>query len=158
MTEDGEAGGIFGTLIQPMLESSCGSCKNGHGQTVIHLLSNGKGKLAHKVGPIEVISDIDDVTEISFPVNGLMDDSRYLKEYAFLPIVKSPGVAFLTLGEVNPPENVALRAVLNCWPLVALSFALAHIAGFIVWILVREVIRHFFHCSCNSFSIFLKDC
>ena len=136
VTINRKPGGIFGALLEDMFVSVCGSCRNGHGKTVVNFKTNGKGDTALKVGQNDVINDIDDITEISFPVNGLVDDSAYLKEYAFLPIVKSPGVAFLTLAKKRNSRSVALYAVLNCWPLVVLSFTLAYIAGFLIWILV----------------------
>lgn len=60
--------------------------------------------------------------------------------FPFLPLVMSPGVVYLTV--TDPPGSSAkniLLSVLNCGPLIGLSFLAAYLAGIVMWFLVCKM-------------------
>ena len=50
-----------------MVHTACGICP-AHGDTIIEISKNGKNGLSAKEDVLEVLKDIDDVPEISFPI------------------------------------------------------------------------------------------
>ena len=119
-----------------MVHTACGICP-AHGDTIIEISNNGKNALSAKEDVLEVLKDIDDVPEISFPIYGNKYITKYLGDYAYINIVESPGVAFLAAS--RPPGGAAMnmiRAVLQTVPLIVLSACMAFMAGLIVWFLV----------------------
>ena len=119
-----------------MVHTACGICP-AHGDTIIEISNNGKNALSAKEDVLEVLKDIDDVPEISFPIYGNKYITKYLGDYAYINIVESPEVAFLAAS--RPPGGAAMnmiRAVLQTVPLIVLSACMAFMAGFIVWFLV----------------------
>ena len=136
MSEGGHLGGIFGEIVQAMIEEACGFCENGHGATTIRFDSNGKNMPARKQNLIGVQNDIDVVPQISFPVNGILDDQKYMERYAFVPILESPGVAFITLPDVDTVSNSVVTSVVQCWPVILTSMLMAVLSGGILWFAV----------------------
>ena len=119
-----------------MVHTACGICP-AHGDTIIEISNNGKNALSAKEDVLEVLKDIDDVSEISFPIYGNKYITKYLGDYAYINIVESPGVAFLAAS--RPPGGKAtnmIMAVLQTVPLIVLSACMAFMSGFIVWFLV----------------------
>ena len=119
-----------------MVHIACGICP-AHGDTIIEISTNGKNGLSTKEDVLEVLKDIDDVPEISFPIYGNKYITKYLGDYAYINIVESPGVAFLAAS--RPPGGKAMNmiiAVLQTVPLIVLSACMAFMSGFIVWFLV----------------------
>ncbi|CAH3164520.1 unnamed protein product, partial [Porites evermanni] len=133
--KDNKLEGIFSGIITEMVHTACGICP-AHGDTIIEISTNGKNGLSTKEDVLEVLKDIDDVPEISFPIYGNKYITTYLGDYAYINIVESPGVAFLVAS--RPPGGAAMnmiRAVLQTVPLIVLSACMAFMAGFIVWFL-----------------------
>ena len=122
-----------------MVHAACGMCP-GHGDfTVIKIDTNGKGKSSAKKSVLEVLNDIDDVPQFSFPIYGNKYITRYMGSYAYINIVESPGVAFLAARP--PPGSAAMNmisAVLDCIPMIVLSACMAYISGFVIWVLVSS--------------------
>lgn len=135
---DQEPGGIIGELIRDMISYSCGTCQGGHGNTFLDLTQNGKGGLSKKTSMAKVRSDVDDKTHLSFPVIGNMDDEKYLKEFVFIPVVASPGIAFISLGSEPSRQGVITSALKKSWPIVALSLVMAIMVAIIIWISVSD--------------------
>jgi hypothetical protein len=124
-----------------MIITACGECPNGHGQSVVHLSDNGKGKPAEKQTQLDVMSDVDDVTDVSFPVPGHVSYTTFLKYYAYVSLVESPGTAYLVVrNDESTSRNNALFSTLGaCWPIVLLSFGMALLAGMVIWLMVSIV-------------------
>ena len=62
--------------------------------------------------------------------------------HLFIPVVDSPGIAFLVKKEGDSQATVIFESILNGWPVLVLTIVMAVLAGIIMWMLV-------------SFSIFL---
>lgn len=122
-----------------MIKWACGNCENGHGETDIDMKSNGKGGDAYKQGAIDLVSDIDDVPHISFPVYGNGYMVKYMGMYEYIHLMDSPGVVFITIDD--PSETTGKRiisSVFACMPLLLVAVLMAVLAGFIVWVLVSK--------------------
>ena len=131
--------GIFSRIVTDMISVACGMCP-GHGNaTIIKVDTNGKGKSSAKKSVLEVLDDIDEVPQISFPIYGNKYITRYMGAYAYINLVESPGVAFIAarLSPGSAAMNM-MRAVLECVPMIVLSACMAYISGFVIWILVSS--------------------
>ena len=128
-----------------LIQTACGICENSYGRTIVRFDSNGKGSPAQKLNMVDVQNDVEDVPQISFPVNGIMDDTKYLKDYVFVPILESPGVAFITLRNSNGGAQVIMASVFQCWPVVLVSMLLAYLSGALMWAVV-----------CGSFVVIFR--
>lgn len=124
-----------------MIRVACGICPGhgGTGQTTIDISTNGKKERSAKGSVLEVLRDIDDIPQISFPIYGNKYITRYMGSYAYINLVESPGVAFIATS--RPPGSAAMsmmQAVLDCVPMIVLSVCMAFISGFIIWVLVSK--------------------
>ena len=120
------------------MQWSCGNCINGHGKTTLDLSSDGQGRDAMKQSMVEVLESIGE-NQISFPINGNKDMDTYKGVHAFVFLVQSPGMIFVTLPD--PPGTSAsliLKAVLLSFPLLILMICMTLAAGIIVWLMVRD--------------------
>ena len=120
-----------------MVYVACGTCWS-HGRTVLNMTSNGHVEgLAIKKEYDTMLQDIDDVPNIHFPIYGKRYVTSYLDSYAYVFLVESPGVAFLTVAE--PPAThgmVLIRTTLIAIPLVGFLLTLTAISGFFLWMFV----------------------
>ena len=140
--EDDQLEGIFSRIIKEMVHAACGICP-AHGDTIINITENGKGRRSAKKNVLEVLADVDEVPQISFPIYGNKYITRYLKEFAYINLIESPGVAFIATS--RPPGTAAMNimtAVLDTVPLMVMSACMGFISGFIIWLLVRCLYLH----------------
>ena len=121
-----------------MLLESCGVCK-AHGHTFLNFKTNDKGGAAHKTTLNEVVSDVNNKTAISFPVTGAMDDDKFQRYYVFVPMVESPGIAFITIDQKDGSRNIVVSTLLKYLPLYLVCLMMAYVAGIIIWALVSRV-------------------
>ena len=139
--EDYKLEGIFSEIVTDMIHTACGVCPGhgGTGLTKIDILSNGKQRSSAKRNVLDVLKDIDDISQISFPIYGNKYITRYLADYAYINLVESPGVAFIVTS--SPPGSAAMNminAVFDCAPMIVLSVCMAYISGFAIWALVSK--------------------
>ena len=127
--------GIIGTFVEEMLSESCGVCKS-HGHTSLNFKTNGKGDTAYKTTMNEVILDVNSKTAISFPVTGAMDNDKFQRYYVFVPMVESPGIAFITVRQKDGSKNRVISTLLKYLPLYLFCLMTAYVAGTIIWALV----------------------
>ena len=122
-----------------MILSSCGKCLGGHGRTILDIAQNGKGAAARKTSMSGVRSDVDDRTHVSFPIIASMDDEKFMKDFVFIPVVQSPGIAFISLANEPDKTEVVVTALNKCWPIVVLSVVMAFIFAVFIWIAVSYI-------------------
>ena len=121
-----------------MIYTACGWCPE-YGYTEINIASNGNKGRSAKKSLIDVLGDIDDVPQLSFPIYGNKYITKYGGIFAYVNLVESPGLAFIAAKRT--PGKAAMNmisAVFGCVPLVVLSGCMAFISGFIIWILVSR--------------------
>ena len=130
--------GVLSTIVTDMVHTACGYCP-GHGHTFIDMTINGKGETSAKKSVLDVLKDIDDVPQISFPIYGNKFIERYMGEYAYINLVESPGVAFIAARRFpgKAADNM-IGALTDCIPVLVMSAIVAYISGFIIWVLVSQ--------------------
>ena len=90
---------------------------------------------------IKKIENLGKSDMITFPISGKKDDRLYQNEYKFMPLVSSPGVAFIVVDE--PPgtsANAVFNSVLSGWPVLLLTLLMALLSGIIMWGLVSTIL------------------
>ena len=130
--------GVLSSIVTDMVHTACGYCP-AHGDTFIDMTTNGKGEPSAKKSVLDVLKDIDDVPQISFPIYGNKFIERYMGEYAYINLVESPGVAFIVAKRFpgKAADNL-INALTDCVPLLVMSAIMAYISGFIIWVFVSQ--------------------
>ena len=139
--EDNTVDGIFSHIVTDMIYTACGECP-AYGSTEIDINSNGNKQPSAKESLVDVLGDIDDVPQISFPIYGNKYVTRFGGVHAYVNLVQSPGLAFVAAKRIpGAAATNMINAVFSCFPLVILSACMSFISGFIIWLLVS--IQHF---------------
>ncbi|KAJ7390406.1 hypothetical protein OS493_025663 [Desmophyllum pertusum] len=145
---DKEPSGLFPLLLQEILPVCCGNCSEGDGPSTISYANRQENLVA-----IKDSKNFDKDDTITFPISGKKDDRWYQNDYKFMPLISSPGVAFIVVDE--PPgssANAVFNSVLSGWPVLVLTFIMALLSGIIMWGLSVE-----YQFSAASFSFSYGD-
>lgn len=131
--------GIISSVLQGAITSCCLECLTQNASTV-DLQLNGLSELAEAATEEEMKARIGSDTDISFPVYGHKYQDSYGGNFAFTPLIESPGVALVTQSsvDVSVSTEIATR-IFNCWPLVVVTMVLASLAGVLIWMLVNNM-------------------
>ncbi|XP_022801150.1 uncharacterized protein LOC111338870 isoform X2 [Stylophora pistillata] len=133
--EDNTLDGIFSHIVTDMIYTACGECP-AYGSTEIDITSNGNKQPSAKESLVDVLGDIDDVPQISFPIYGNKYVTRFGGVHAYVNLVQSPGLAFVAAKSIpGAAATNMINAVFSCFPLVILSACMSFISGFIIWLL-----------------------
>lgn len=145
--ERGNITGIFPQILLQATSRCCGFCAE-HNRTVIDFYSSGVGTRSKKTNEQQVKNHIEHHTELSFPIPGTADQAGYSGRYAFVPLVKSAGAAFIVVAEDSGTGAMNLvMSVIDLWPLFMSMLASVVVSGLLMWILVRS---HYFLSSLQS--------
>ena len=130
--------GVLSSIVTDMVHTACGYCPT-HGDTFIDMSANGKEESSAKKSVLDVLKDIDDVPQISFPIYGNKYIERYMAEYAYINLVESPGVAFIAAKRFpgKAADNM-IMSLTDCVPVLVMSAIMTYISGFIIWVLVSQ--------------------
>lgn len=123
--------GLFPLLLEKIIQHCCGNCTGGDGESEISY-SNRRKNLVN----IKDTNNLGQPDTITFPISGKKDDREYQNSYKFLPLVGSPGVAFIVVND--PPgtsANAVFNSVLSGWPVLLLTMLMALLSGIIMWAL-----------------------
>jgi len=124
-----EPSGLLPLLLKEIVPVCCGNCSGGDGPSTISYANRQDNLVA-----IRDIRNFDVNDTITFPISGHKDDRWYQSEYTFMPLVSSPGVAFIVVDE--PPgtsANAVFNSVLSGWPVLVLTLLMALLSGIIMW-------------------------
>ena len=129
--------GVFPDILKNLLFETCGVC-NGiatNYSTNVNFMNNGKGAFSRKRNIDRVLDDIDQFTQVSFPLTSAPKENSL--ESVFVPIMKYPGGIYI----VKKPDvevQVKLMAVelLRVLPILFMDFLFIMLAGMIIWALV----------------------
>lgn len=71
-TSDNTLQGVFGEILDDAVKFACGTCKtpNGVVSTVLDKTRNGRGSFAEKTSELKTINEVDEFTDLSFPIIG----------------------------------------------------------------------------------------
>ena len=130
--------GVLSSIVTDMVHTACGYCPT-HGDTFIDTSANGKGESSAKKSVLDVLKDIGDVPQISFPIYGNKYIERYMAEYAYINLVESPGVAFIAAKRFpgKAADNM-IMSLTDCVPVLVMAAIMTYISGFIMWVLVSQ--------------------
>lgn len=130
--------GVFGKILDDAIHFTCGTCNTPSGllSTKLDKSRNGRGGFAEKASELKTLNEIDEFTDLSFPIigNTLSDE---MVGYPFVPLVSHPGVvAIVRDKDINEIVVDMIVMIISIYPLLLLNLLMMVTAGFIVWILV----------------------
>ncbi|XP_078354628.1 uncharacterized protein LOC144639220 isoform X2 [Oculina patagonica] len=122
--------GLIPELLAHMLQESCGTCFNYK-----------TWNISYTVNTTESITDPDTRVKVDFrfPVRAAVGRTTYRGFHSYVPLITVPGVALMT--RKSTPAAYARdvgHSVLACWPIFAVSIALAVLTGVIIWFAESE--------------------
>ncbi|XP_047125709.1 uncharacterized protein LOC105850908 isoform X2 [Hydra vulgaris] len=125
--------GFFLTLLQEMVVKSCGSCQ-GYSNSKLYFNQSKSGDETIKSSEFDLKNAISNDVDISFPIYG-MNGREVAPDSEFSVLVMSPGIAIVVRNEntINQVINKMLLGVLNVWPVLLISYAIASIFGIVIW-------------------------
>lgn len=104
--------------------------------TSIDKVHDGRRSPAQKSTLDKVIREIDEFTDLSFPIVGQKTFKNYL-ENEYVPLVDHPGVVFITKDKsVNEAVVSMLMVMSNVIPLIALNMLFMVVVGMLMWFIV----------------------
>jgi len=128
--------GMIPEILNNLTVECCQTCKS-HGLSYVDFVQNGRNMSAFQHNEMDVIDLIDDSNDLSFPVYGWKWQDRYQGIYRYIPLVESPGFAFLLLApDTESPFRAILRSIFETWPYILITVVMALIAGIIMWFMV----------------------
>ena len=128
-------------FLDKMVLYCCGDCHNGHGTSFIDYNLNGSHNSARKSKKQDMINAIDHYTDLSFPIHGYSDQRMYLGSYKYVPVVDSPGAAFIVrYDDLTAPIT---NTLVTSWPLAVLVFTFISLSGCLFWMLVSVKVNVF---------------
>ncbi|XP_022795614.1 uncharacterized protein LOC111334188 isoform X1 [Stylophora pistillata] len=122
--------GLFPQFLPQLFSHCCGNCSEG----------NGPSEIIYDAKFQETLMDIKDVINlgsndtITFPISGKKDDDLYKNEFYFLPLISSPGVAFIVVeDEPGTSAKAVFDSVVSGWPVLVLTVLMALLSGIVMW-------------------------
>eukprot|EP00111_Clytia_hemisphaerica_P023085 TCONS_00067910-protein len=134
---DGELNGLFPKVLNEMVQAACGQCTRPQNalDSILDKEKTGRGGLAQKATAKEAIQDIDQYTELTFPVAAHDEMSEFMG-YKFISLVHHPGIAVVVkVMTINDMIETLIGDMLKIWPIFLLNFLFMVIVGFLVWIM-----------------------
>ena len=125
-------------ILDEMVLHCCGDCRNGHGTSFIDYTLDGNNNPSQKNTEEDMRISIDSNTDLSLPVYGFSDQRRYMKHFRFVPIVESPGAAFIVARKEFGSESPIERLVYGFGPLLLFNVMTICLTGLLMWILVSS--------------------
>jgi len=102
------------------------------------MYKNGRSSYSLKANEFRVILNIDDHTDLSFPIVGTKNQ-RYFMGYPYISLVSYTGVVILVKDKsLNEIVASKVLSLLSVWPLVVLMFLMSIVMGLLVWFLVSR--------------------
>ncbi|XP_065685087.1 uncharacterized protein LOC105844513 isoform X2 [Hydra vulgaris] len=125
--------GFFLKLLQEMVVKSCGSCQ-GYSSSKLYFNQSKTGDETIKSSEFDLKNAINKDVDLSFPIYG-MNGREVAPDSEFSVLLMSPGIALVVRNEntINQVINKMLLGVLNVWPVLLISYAIASIFGIAIW-------------------------
>ena len=136
--ENGKMNGMFVNILKDMVPFICWTCHrlNGATNTTVNFKVNGRNYYAERPTELKAIQQIDQFTDVTFPVVGTQYLDEYLS-YPYIPVIQHPGVVLIGRDKsINEVVIDILRRICILWPLLVISLLLMITIGFSVWFLV----------------------
>ena len=121
--------GTFPHILDQMVSQCCSTCTSHQVQTVVDYKLDAQGKPAYKLNNSNLLNAINLGSHLNFHVYGRTGQTGY-SVYGFVPVVDSPGIAFITISNEADQTNQAVStSVLNNWPLFLITILPLYIFG-----------------------------
>lgn len=128
--------GMIPEILNNLTIECCQTCQ-AHGKSFVDFVQNGKNMSAFQHNEMDVQALIDDTNDLSFPVYGWKWQDRYQEVYRYIPLVESPGFAFLLIQpETDSPLRAIVSSIIATWPYLLITLMMALLAGIVIWFLV----------------------
>lgn len=129
--------GIFPPLLKSAVSYCCQTCQQWNGESYIDFNLNARDNPAQQESENLLKQQIDNETDISFPVYGWKTQDLYKNQYPYTPFIESPGHVFIVISEETDSLVKALIiSIFDTWPVVLLTFVFATLSGVIIWLIV----------------------
>ena len=131
--------GVFPQFIDDMVSYVCGICQRASGKldTKIGKLYDGRGTFAEKKSAKRAIKDIDDFTDLTFPIIAHKNLDIFMG-YPYVSLIDHPGIVMLakdkSINEIV--TDMMMLIILSIGPLVVVNVLMMIAAGFLIWALV----------------------
>ncbi|XP_066923996.1 uncharacterized protein [Clytia hemisphaerica] len=136
--------GIFYELLQQIIPEICGDCQRSPKEmssTKIDFDKNGRGVIAQQKTVGETVKQIDQFTDIIFPIAASTHAELFMN-YPFIRLIEHPGIVLITRDKLLHEVVVnKIVSILNLWPLVILDILIMLVSGFFVWLLDGQINR-----------------
>ncbi|KAL9958642.1 hypothetical protein ACROYT_G035690 [Oculina patagonica] len=148
--------GMLPKILDDLVVTCCQTCA-AHGKSYVDFMYNGTNGTAQQNSEQEMKFLIEDRNDLSFPVYGWKWQEFYIAYYRYIPLVESPGLAFITIEKEGlSPSQRLVNEVMATWPYLVITTLLAALAGIIIWVLDAKsnpdhFPRPFFRGSGNGF-------
>ncbi|XP_047125702.1 uncharacterized protein LOC101241605 isoform X1 [Hydra vulgaris] len=125
--------GFFIKLLQDTVVQSCGSCK-GYNSSKLYFTQSKYGDDPVKSSELDLKNAINKDVDLSFPIYGV-NGREVAPDSKFSVLVVSPGIAMVVRNEntINQVIKQMVLGVLNVWPVLLISYAIAFIFGIFIW-------------------------
>lgn len=128
--------GMIPQLLNSLVLECCETCES-HDRSFVDFVLNGQMEPAYQNNENDVVERIDDSNDLSFPVYGWKWQDTYAERYRYIPLVESPGFAFLLRQpDTDSPLKAVLKSIFETWPYLLIANMMALTAGGIIWFLV----------------------
>ena len=122
--------GIIPEILARMVRNSCGTCR-GYKTWDISYTINATKSITEP--------DIRNKVDFRFPVRMAVGKTKYRGIHTYVPLITVPGVALMTRKKTPSAYARDLgRSLFECWPIFAVSFAMAILAGIVIWFVVSD--------------------
>ncbi|XP_048579474.1 uncharacterized protein LOC116616082 isoform X2 [Nematostella vectensis] len=132
---DKDFSGIIRPILNDLAVRCCHVCQS-HGHSQVDFVTNSNGGPAMQPSDQAVKSLIGNASDLSFPIYGWNWQTYYSGAYRYIPLIDSPGFAYIVLQPV--PENTGQRIVnslLATWPYMLITMLITLLAGMLIWFL-----------------------
>ncbi|XP_031573985.1 uncharacterized protein LOC116307805 [Actinia tenebrosa] len=127
--------GMIPEILNNLTVDCCQTCQ-AHGASFVDFVQNGRNMSAFQHNELDVQALIDDTNDLSFPVYGWKWQDRYQGIYRYIPLVESPGFAFLLKEpETESPLKAVVSSIIDTWPYILITLMMALLAGIVIWFL-----------------------
>ncbi|XP_048584867.1 protein sidekick-1 [Nematostella vectensis] len=141
---NGEPEGIIPAVVREMAVACCEKCL-AFGFSRVDFEISADGIPAEKSNEKELLGNISEAVDFSFPVYGSRDQLKYKSGFMYRALVESPGFVYIVNTDSGKsPAMMLIAALLTVVPYLVLTIALAYIAGFVLWAIDRRANPEFF--------------
>ena len=135
---NGNLHGLFPHLLDDLISYACGQCNrpSGVSNTTIDKMYNGRKTLAGTENLESVLKNIDEYTDLTFPIIGTKYLTEYM-EYSYVPLFDHPGSVLIVKDKsIDEVVRDMIASIMEILPLIFINFLMMVIVALVIWLLV----------------------